>query len=64
LINYHNLVRNADDYAPEVQQTITETIRHAFAVIRSNYGSITHYLEKELHLTNKKRERLKGILLY
>jgi protein-tyrosine phosphatase len=71
LIDYHALVRNADSYSIEVQQTITalfsahtETIRHAFAAIRANYGSLSNYMEKELRLTHKKREKLKSILLY
>ncbi|MDR2804788.1 MAG: tyrosine-protein phosphatase [Dysgonamonadaceae bacterium] len=70
LIDYHALVHNADSYTFDIQQTITalysahnETIRHAFEVIRANYGSVHNYLEKELHLTNKKREKLKSILL-
>ena len=70
LIDYHTLVPNADNYPFDIQQTITalfsahtETLRHAFDLIRTNYGSINNYLEKELHLTNKKREKLKGILL-
>ncbi|MDR1527186.1 MAG: tyrosine-protein phosphatase [Dysgonamonadaceae bacterium] len=70
LIDYHALVRNADSYTFDIQQAITalysahtETIRHAFAVIRTNYGSIHNYMEKELHLTTKKREKLKSILL-
>ncbi|GHV55622.1 tyrosine phosphatase [Bacteroidia bacterium] len=70
LIDYHALVRNADSYTLDIQQTITalfsahtETIRNAFETIRNNYGSVNHYLEKELHLTNKKREKLKSILL-
>jgi protein-tyrosine phosphatase len=70
LINYHDLVRNADLYPIDIQETFTAfysahntTIRHAFEVIRANYGSIHNYLEKELHLNGKKREKLKSILL-
>ena len=70
LIDYHTLVHNADNYSFDIQQTITAlfsahtgTIRHAFKLIRTNYGSVNNYLEKELHLTGKKREKLKSILL-
>ena len=70
LIDYRTLVPNADNYPFDIQQTITtlysahtETLRHAFELIRVNYGSVNNYLEKELHLTSKKREKLKSILL-
>ena len=64
-------VLNADNYPFDIQETImalysahTETLRHAFDLIRVNYGSVSNYLEKELHLSYKKREKLKSILLY
>ncbi|MDR0543249.1 MAG: tyrosine-protein phosphatase [Dysgonamonadaceae bacterium] len=70
LIDYHRLVRNAESYSFDIQETITalysahhKTIRHAFEEIRANYGSMHNYMEKELHLTGKKREKLKSILL-
>jgi len=68
--DFHALVRNADSYSFDVQQTLTAffsanppTIRYAFDWIRGNYGSMHNYLEKELQLTGKKREKLKSILL-
>jgi len=70
LTNYRALVRNADNYSFDVQQTLTtffsanpQTIHYALDWIRDNYGSIYNYLEKELQLTGKKREKLKSILL-
>jgi protein-tyrosine phosphatase len=71
LINYHALLENADLFTPQVQETITalfrahkEIISYSFDHINSDYGSIQNYLEKELKLTGKKREKLKSILLY
>ena len=64
-------VLNADNYPFDIQENImalysahTETLRHAFDLIRMNYGSVNNYLEKELQLSYKKREKLKSILLY
>jgi protein-tyrosine phosphatase len=71
LINYHALIENADNFTPEVQETITalfrahkEALIYAFERIEKDYGSIDNYLEKELNLTNKKRDKLKSLLLY
>ncbi|MDR0413603.1 MAG: tyrosine-protein phosphatase [Dysgonamonadaceae bacterium] len=71
LINYHSLVQNADLYPFEVQETITalfsaqkETIKYSMELLKDNYGSIENYLEKELKLTHRKREKLKNLLLY
>jgi protein-tyrosine phosphatase len=71
LINYHSLVQNADLYPIEVQETITalfsaqrETIKYSLELLKDNYGSIDNYLEKELKLTHRKREKLKSLLLY
>ena len=71
LIDYHALVRDADAFTIDIQKAITalysahsETIRNAQAIIETNYGSVDHYLEKELQLTAKKREKLKNLLLY
>jgi protein-tyrosine phosphatase len=70
-INFNAIVKNADAFNFKIQEAITalysvhrETIENAFDVIEHNYGSIDNYLEKELHLTNKKREKLRSILLY
>ncbi|MDR0799201.1 MAG: tyrosine-protein phosphatase [Dysgonamonadaceae bacterium] len=71
LINYHSLVDNADNFTPQVQETITalfrahrETISYSFNQIEQEYGSMQNYLEKELQMTGKKREKLKELLLY
>jgi protein-tyrosine phosphatase len=71
LINYRSLVRNADMYPIEVQESITalfrahkDSFKYTLELIKTNYGSIDNYLEKELNLTHKKREKLKNILLY
>ena len=70
-IDYPSLLRNADMYPMEVQETITalfsahrETLKNSFETLKTNYGSIEHYLENELKLTPKKREKLKAILMY
>jgi protein-tyrosine phosphatase len=71
LIDYHALVRDADAFTIDIQQAITalysahaETIRYSAELIKANYGSVDNFLEKELHLTHKKREKLKSLLLY
>ena len=71
LINYGSLLRNADIYPFEVQETITalfrahkETLKYSFDLLKNQYGSIENYLEKELKLTYAKRKKLKDILLY
>jgi protein-tyrosine phosphatase len=70
LIDYHSLVENADAYTAEIQETITalfssnrEFITYALDQVEKEYGSIPNYLEKELKLTHKKREKLKELLL-
>ncbi|MCL1937448.1 MAG: tyrosine-protein phosphatase [Candidatus Azobacteroides sp.] len=70
-INYKSLVQNADIYPEEVQKTITalysshkETLNYSFERVKSNYGSLDNYFEKELNLTHRKREKLKSLLLY
>ncbi|MDR0546031.1 MAG: tyrosine-protein phosphatase [Dysgonamonadaceae bacterium] len=70
-INLNSIVKNADAFNFEIQEAITalysvhkETIENAFDLIKENYGSVDNYLEKELHLNNKKREKLRSILLY
>ncbi|MDR3338508.1 MAG: tyrosine-protein phosphatase [Candidatus Symbiothrix sp.] len=77
LINY-NLVdpfmsANMELYNedPDVQETMTTmlrvhktTISWAFEIVKKKYGSIDNYLEQELKLTHKKREKLKEIMLY
>ena len=71
LIDPYSLVKNADKFNYQVQETIIalfsankEVFNYAFKRIEKDYGSIPDYLEKELKLTKKKREKLKEILLY
>ncbi|MDR3219522.1 MAG: tyrosine-protein phosphatase [Dysgonamonadaceae bacterium] len=77
LINYNLydpfLRANSELYEqdPDVQETMTamlrshkETLSWAFETIAKKYGSIDNYLEQELKLTHKKREKLKEIMLY
>jgi protein-tyrosine phosphatase len=71
LINFSALVRNADLFKPEIQETITalfsanrEFLAYALDRIEKEYGSIQNFMEKELNLTGKKREKLKSLLLY
>ncbi|MDR1436932.1 MAG: tyrosine-protein phosphatase [Candidatus Symbiothrix sp.] len=71
LINFPALVKNADSFEPEIQETITalfsanrEFLVYALDRIDREYGSLQTFLEKELQLTGKKREKLKSLLLY
>jgi protein-tyrosine phosphatase len=71
LINFPALVKNADLFKPQVQETITalfsankEFLAYALDRVEKDYGSMQNYLEKELKLTSKKREKLKSLLLY
>ena len=71
LIEYNSLVANADMYPYEVQETITalysahrESIKNSFDVLKEHYGSVDNYLEKELGLNDRKKEKLKNLLLY
>jgi protein-tyrosine phosphatase len=71
LINFQSLVKNAELYPTQVQETITasfsahkEVLTYSIELIKKDYGSIQNYLESELKLTAKKREKLKDLLLY
>jgi protein-tyrosine phosphatase len=71
LIDFYSLVNNIGSFTPQVEETIMalygsnrEYLTYALDQIEKNYGSMQNYLEKELKLTNKKREKLKEILLY
>jgi protein-tyrosine phosphatase len=71
LIDYNSVLINAELYTPEIQEIMTamirthrETIDYSFKKVIKDYGSINNFLEKELKLTPKKKERLKEILLY
>jgi protein-tyrosine phosphatase len=71
LIDLSSLVKNASSFKTPVQETITalfsanrEFLTYALDRIEKDYDSMQNYLEKELKLTNRKREKLKNILLY
>lgn len=71
LIDYHALAKNASQFDPKVQESLTalfsvhrETIVYTFEKIKGEYGSVNSYLENELQLTNDKRNKLKELLLY
>ncbi len=70
-IRFKSLVPNAEQYSPEVQEALTtlfstheQVLNYLFDQIDKEYGSLNNYLEKELKLTPKKREKLKSLLLY
>lgn len=70
-INIGHLAYMARDLSTNAQETITalvtvndELIELAIRQIRKEYGSVDKYLSKGLHLTEKKRDALKDILLY
>jgi protein-tyrosine phosphatase len=72
LINYQSIWGDSDTFTPEVQETMTALIRahkevivySFFDRIEKDYGSLSNYLENELKLTSKKRDKLKSLLLY
>jgi protein-tyrosine phosphatase len=71
LIPYFSLVTNLAYFPDEVQETMTammrthkEVINYVFEKEIKDYGSINKFLEQELNLTYKKKEKLKEILLY
>ncbi len=68
--DFYRLIPDADLYESSVQEGLTvllssheEILSYVYDQINKEYGSITVYLEKELHLTSKKREKLKNLLL-
>ncbi len=70
-IKFERIVPEAQKYSPEIQETLTalfssheQILSYVFDQINKEYGSIDNYLEKELQLTDKKREKLKDLLLY
>jgi protein-tyrosine phosphatase len=71
LIDYDSQLINAEMYPPEIQEVFTfmirshkETITWSFEKIAKEYGSVNKYLEQELNLTPKKKEKLKELMLY
>ncbi len=70
-INIGHLAYMARDLSTNAQETITTLVTVNDGLIdlvlkriRKDYGSVDKYLSKGLHLTDKKREALKDILLY
>lgn len=70
-INFQFQFPNAQDFGPAVQETMTalysaheEIINNALDRIEEKYGSVHNYLEEELRLTAKDREKLRELLLY
>lgn len=73
LIDYDIFLPNVEVYFSDsdVQETMTamlsahqEVITCILDRINKQYGSVNHFLEKEVKLTSRKREKLKEILLY
>lgn len=72
-VNFAIQFPNAElfDSNVQIQETITalysahrETMTYAFEQLVKEYGSVDDYFEKELNLTQRKREKLKELLLY
>lgn len=70
-IDISRLENEVSHLSSDAQESITvfltaneELLDLAFHKIRKEYGSVERYLEKELELTDKKREKLKELLLY
>jgi Protein tyrosine/serine phosphatase len=70
-VDYKSFFLNSEQFPEDIQETMTalisankETITYIFEKITKEYGSLDDYFGKELNLTQKKRERLKEILLY
>lgn len=70
-INLNLLAYLAQDLDTDAQESMTvfltayeDLMDLVFQQIRKDYGSIEKYLAKGLHLSEKKRDRLKDILLY
>jgi protein-tyrosine phosphatase len=71
LIEYNAVLMNADMFTDDIQETMTAMIRthkevidYTFERVIKDYGSVNRFLEQELNLTPKKKEKLKEILLY
>ena len=70
-INIGHLAYMARDLSTNAQETITTLVTVNEGLIdlilkriRKDYGSVDKYLSKGLHLTDKKRDALKEIMLY
>lgn len=70
-IDKHKLGYNVDNLSESGQEAMTlitntdvSYLRFALACIRKKYGSIESYMEKELKITNEKKQKLRQILLY
>ena len=70
-INFNNIIKKADTLCYEKQEALTmllssqrQTIEYTKKRIEKQYGSLENYFEKELKLTNEKREKIKDLLVY
>lgn len=70
-INTKQLNKIVNNLSNDSQESITvfltaneELLNLAFEKIDKEYGSVEQYISKGLHITDKKRERIKDILLY
>ena len=70
-IDFTKLIPHSDTLSIDVQEALTalltsqeKTIIYAKKYIEKKHGSVDNYFEKELNLSNKKREKLKDLLLY
>ena len=70
-IDFNKIISKADTLSSEKQEALTtllssqrQTIEYTRKRIEKRYGSLENYFEKELKLTNEKREKLKDLLIY
>ncbi len=70
-IEITKVVENAEGFPEYIQEALTAVLtvdraylNYALDHIRQKYGSIDNYLEKELHVTNNKKNFLRKYLLY
>ncbi len=70
-INFNRVVEQARQLPVETQEALTTLLQaneqlfnFVYEKIKMDYGSMDNYLEKKIHFTYKKREKLQKILLY
>ncbi len=70
-IDFNKIVEKAGDFSYEQQEALTAllsaneiALEYARTTLNKTYGSVDNYLEKEVGLTAKKREKLSKLLLY
>lgn len=71
LINISSIFESPHTMSEQIQEAVTALLSvnssylfYAIDHIKSKYGSIDRYLEKELNLTQEKRKKLRAILIY